>query len=855
MKTTSNVVVMLLFVLLLLFIRTNSNKICIESERKALLNFKGSLKDHSNHLSSWVGQNCCTWKGVGCSKRTGHVMKLDLRNPTLFDDANYGLGGKINPSLLDLKHLHYLDLSMNNFVGIQVPELLGSLKNLRYLNLSFAGFKGNFPCHLGNLTSLRYLDLRDNFLHSPLPDTLAKLTSLTVLDLSGNVFNTTMPYSLCNLSNLVYLDLSFNNFQGPILHCLGNQTSFEYISLASNSFYGPIPVSLGRLSFLRELDVSSNKLNGSVPTSIGQLSKLKKLDISNNSFGGMVSELHFVRLVSLKELSLSSNFLALNNISSNWIPPFQLEVIKMASCMLGPQFPPWLQTQRHVEELIMSNASISDTIPDWFENVYSQVNHLDLSHNQLSGRLPKFEESNRPHRRLSLNSNKFEGPLTPLPSDVVSLDLSNNLLSGPLSLIDDDDDREVRLIFLLLPNNRLNGRIPAYLCKIKTMHVIDLSNNQLSGEIPQCMGDLQELRVLDLANNSLHGRVPTSLGSLQLISLHLRHNRFRGRLPSSLQNLTNLVTLDLGQNAFHGSIPLWIGEKLSKLKFLCLRSNSFYGDIPPQLCRLSSLQLLNLAQNNISGNILHCFGNFTAMVVSKWALGFLVYTEYQENIFDSMKGRDLEYTKTMTYLTSIDLSNNNLVGEIPKEMMDLLGLRSFNVAGNHLQGRIPERIGDLKQLESLDMSRNKFSGPIPPSLSTLNYISHLNLSFNNLSGQIPTGDQLQTLDDQSIYIGNDGLCGVPLLKSCRSDKSRDGDHIHIGERKDGDDSEFLWFYTGIGPGFFFGFLGVSTTLHFKQSWRHAYFSFLDNIYNRLMVTIALKVAWLQRKFQKDTFRG
>ncbi|GMP59352.1 hypothetical protein CsSME_00022657 [Camellia sinensis var. sinensis] len=777
MKTTSNVVVMLLFVLLLLFIRTNSNKICIESERKALLNFKGSLKDHSNHLSSWVGQNCCTWKGVGCSKRTGHVMKLDLRNPTLFDDANYGLGGKINPSLLDLKHLHYLDLSMNNFVGIQVPELLGSLKNLRYLNLS------------------------------------------------------------------------------PILHCLGNQTSFEYISLASNSFYGPIPVSLGRLSFLRELDVSSNKLNGSVPTSIGQLSKLKKLDISNNSFGGMVSELHFVRLVSLKELSLSSNFLALNNISSNWIPPFQLEVIKMASCMLGPQFPPWLQTQRHVEELIMSNASISDTIPDWFENVYSQVNHLDLSHNQLSGRLPKFEESNRPHRRLSLNSNKFEGPLTPLPSDVVSLDLSNNLLSGPLSLIDDDDDREVRLIFLLLPNNRLNGRIPAYLCKIKTMHVIDLSNNQLSGEIPQCMGDLQELRVLDLANNSLHGRVPTSLGSLQLISLHLRHNRFRGRLPSSLQNLTNLVTLDLGQNAFHGSIPLWIGEKLSKLKFLCLRSNSFYGDIPPQLCRLSSLQLLNLAQNNISGNILHCFGNFTAMVVSKWALGFLVYTEYQENIFDSMKGRDLEYTKTMTYLTSIDLSNNNLVGEIPKEMMDLLGLRSFNVAGNHLQGRIPERIGDLKQLESLDMSRNKFSGPIPPSLSTLNYISHLNLSFNNLSGQIPTGDQLQTLDDQSIYIGNDGLCGVPLLKSCRSDKSRDGDHIHIGERKDGDDSEFLWFYTGIGPGFFFGFLGVSTTLHFKQSWRHAYFSFLDNIYNRLMVTIALKVAWLQRKFQKDTFRG
>ena len=38
--------------------------------------------------------------------------------------------GKINPSLLDLKHLIYLDLSYNDFGGIQIPKFLGSMGSL-----------------------------------------------------------------------------------------------------------------------------------------------------------------------------------------------------------------------------------------------------------------------------------------------------------------------------------------------------------------------------------------------------------------------------------------------------------------------------------------------------------------------------------------------------------------------------------------------------------------------------------------------------------------------------------------------------------------------------------------------------
>ncbi|KAF5794251.1 putative non-specific serine/threonine protein kinase [Helianthus annuus] len=906
-------------------ITTSSNVICIASERQSLLIFKQTLKDKNNLLSTWHGVECCEWHGVLCDNQDGHVVKLDLRGQASLDKC---LKGELSPSLQNLKHLRYLDVSMNDFSG-SIPEFLGSFQCLEYLNLSGSFYSKAVPHHLGNLSRLQYLDLSnyiDGFIFpGPIMDDItwvSSLSSLRYLDLSGitigshidwfhpiinmlpslhtlklaftfisipsikfinftslysldlsmNGINSTIPISLANLTSLMHLnlnhnqfhgkipdfngmfsslasiDLSFNSFNTPMPDVLCNLSSLVHLDLSRNMFTGPIPAKIGLLLRLEDLYLQNNQLSGNIPVSLGQLSKLKNLDLSHNSLVGVLTESHLAKLNSLNSLVLSYNSLPLN-FSNGWIAPFKLQAFLASSCNIGPYFPKWLQTQTNLQRLDLSNSSIKDTMPEWFENILSHILYLDLSNNQISGKLPRFHfhsSNDIEDGILKMNSNKFDGSLATFPSNVKILDLSDNLLSGHLPQTDGTMNPSLQVVNL--SNNRFIGTIPIHLCKVPSIILLDLSQNKFSGRLPGCIGNLTNLSVIDLTNNNMTGVVPSSLGCLKLLrSLHLHNNKFEGDIPSSFQNLTKLVTMDLGNNLFTGTIPFWIGEKLSKLRILNLQSNKFTGKIPRQICQLNVLQLLSIAHNSITGTIPDCLGNLSGMMITNSEdefAHFYYMSDYEENILSYMKGRELHYTKIILYLVaSLDLSSNNIVGEIPDALMNLVGLKSLNLSGNLLKGQIPMLIGDLDQLESLDLSMNNFSGRIPHSLTSLNFLSHLNLSFNNLSGTIPNGNQLQTLDDPSIYEGNNGLCGPPLLRSCNRNDVTDN---HVGEDEGQDGTEGLWIYVGMGPGFVVGFMGLLGSLHFIRRWRVAYFETLGNIYGWITLLFALNLARLRR---------
>ncbi|KAJ3671069.1 hypothetical protein LUZ60_008495 [Juncus effusus] len=942
---------------------------CIAKEHAALLSFKEGLEDTSNRLSTWTGDDCCVWKGITCSKKIGHVVRLDLRNTHVDDDGepdiDYALGGNLSSSLLALRHLNYLDLSSNYFNESQIPEFIGSMSNLRYLNLRRTSFIGSIPPQLGNLSNLIYLDLScEDFYsirpvyskdlawlpHLPLLEYLDmsyvnistvanwaqiitmlpslkhlyfsycslqnltyspsffNLSNLVTLDISGNSFGDTTFLNLgwnltslkyldmsgnsfgdktrdktflnlgWNLTSLKYLDMSGNSFGDKTFLNLGwNLTSLKYLDMSINDFNGILPGMFNNLCNIKELDLSYNPINiditelvhvlpqclrsklqslnleftnlignlssllehmtslrtlnlrynnltGPIPYNIRAI-KLSYLDLGRNFLDGAVSKDHFVNLLNLQWLLLYENPLI---VDQNWVPPVSLRWVNLKSCKLGPKFPPWIRRLTNIIGLDISNTSIVDKVPEWFWNTSSHFLYLDLSNNQISGKIHKALQVTF-FTDLYLQNNLFEGPIPPLPKNLINLDLSNNSLSGPLPSM----FRAHNLTRLFLQKNLLNGTIPASICQLHNLWQIDLSSNLLTGHIPMCWTDTNFNTSKDL----------------ELSVLILRNNSLAGTFPFFLKYCQGLVFLDLSYNEFSGNLPSWIGEKLSNLLFLFLRSNMFSGNIPVQITNLyKRLQILDLAHNNFSGSIpapsvndLNLWNDEPRFYYSN-----PLYISDPSNfdtegiLADSMdvltKGTSLEYYGVFISVTSFDLSFNSLAGEIPERLVSyftLTGLNSLNLSGNHLSGNIPMNIGAMQALESLDLSINILSGEIPFSLSNLTFLGYLNFSYNNLSGRIPSGNQLQTFDESS-YIGNSGLCGPPLSKNC----SGNGITIPQGnESRKEDGSDVMSLYLGICIGFIFGLWLVFCVFLFKRKYRIAYFRATDDLYDWVYVFV------------------
>ncbi|XP_050149538.1 receptor-like protein EIX2 isoform X2 [Malus sylvestris] len=593
-------------------------------------------------------------------------------------------------------------------------------------------------------------------------------------------------------------------------------------------------------------------LKGQIPQGMGQLSQLVSLDLSENSLEGIVTEAHFINLTRLQDFSVGIQVthqpMSLKfNMARDWVPPFKLHTFGIRNCQVSPDFWIWIQTQVELIYVTLRGIGISDLPEEWLSRISSQVRWLDLSYNKLGGNFPshlKFPSM----QYFDLSHNQLEGP-APLwwSTKVIILYLNNNMFFGPIP--SNIGQMMPNLQHLVLMENHLNGTIPTSIGgNMQQLEILSLRSNQFSGELPHAWSAGSNMLYLDVGHNNLFGNIPTSLGVLSSLKvLHLNNNNFSGDIPNSLQNCSSLRSFDLGDNKLSGNIPLWIGgSNVSLLNRLLLRSNFFTGHIPHQLCNLLRLHILDLSRNNFSGTIPTCLNNLTLLVNN---IGDVYVNGYLEQTTLILKGRELVYNTTLDLVKSIDLSSNNLQGEIPEEISSLILLGTLNLSMNQLIGRIPSKIGNLRWLETLDLSHNHLTGQIPQSLSSLTSLSHLNLSYNNLSGRIPSGNQLQTLNDFSIYMDNPSLCGVPLFTKCPEDKtfpSKDAKD----KNEDGNDDK-LWFYVSVVLGFIVGFWGVCGTLILKISWRYAYFQFFNIFKEKVALAIALKVARLRSFFYSE----
>lgn len=88
-------------------------------------------------------------------------------------------------------------------------------------------------------------------------------------------------------------------------------------------------------------------------------------------------------------------------------------------------------------------------------------------------------------------------------------------------------------------------------------------------------------------------------------------------------------------------------------------------------------------------------------------------------------------------VTKLELSGNNLRGEIPSELGNLVNLTELDLGGNLLSGPMPSELGNLSSLTRLDVSWNDLTNEIPPELGNLAELRELDLGGYQFSGTIP----------------------------------------------------------------------------------------------------------------------
>ncbi|CAM0902819.1 unnamed protein product [Alopecurus aequalis] len=276
--------------------------------------------------------------------------------------------------------------------------------------------------------------------------------------------------------------------------------------------------------------------------------------------------------------------------------------------------------------------------------------------------------------------------------------------------------------------NYLTGPLPSFIGELINMQYMSFGINALSGPVPKELGNLTKLVSLSISSNNFSGPLPSELGNLaNLQQLYIDSAGLTGPLPSSLSKLTKIQKLWASDNDFTGKIPDYIGSwrSLTELRF---QGNSFEGPIPATLSNLGNLTSLRI------GDILNGSSSSLAFLNNLTSLNILIL----RNCRISDKLVSVNFSK-FTSLSLLDLSFNNITGQVPQTLLNLNSLGFLFLGNNSLSGSLPSSIGS--SLKNLDFSYNQLSGSVPSwaKNSQLNLVTNNFVADSSSNSVLPTG--------------------------------------------------------------------------------------------------------------------
>ncbi|PRQ44334.1 putative leucine-rich repeat domain, L domain-containing protein [Rosa chinensis] len=647
----------------------------------------------------------------------------------------------------------------------------------------WTSFSGDIPNSIGNLKMLSSIDISNCNFTGSVPKSIENLTQLADLEMSRNRFNS--PISSVNwatLVNLETLDLSNNQLYGTIPSSVVSLPKLETLTLSNNRvlFSGRVPEFSNTSSpLLDTLDWQNNNLDGQIPTSIFNLQGLLFLNLSSNNFSGF--PFNGPRLpINLSSVNLSNNSMLFdyNGSKSSFL---QIRHLVLASNKLRA-FPDFLRNQSILYYLDLSNNQIQGKIPNWILSLKT-LNFLDLSGNSLASLEAPLRNSTSALSSLDLHSNKLQGEI---PNWILSVKCLNSLDLSGNSLVTLEDplpnstsalsslDLHSNKLQVDLHSNQLQGHFPLFLSSI----YLDYSRNNFSSSIPIDIGEFISIgSYLSLSSNNFHGAIPESICNAGARVLDLSNNSLSGNIPQCLTQLLSLSVIDLGRNNLSGTIPDNFLNSC-ELQTLDLSNNQIQGWFPKSLVNCSRLKVLNIGNNNISDT-------FPCMLMSISTLHVLVL---QSNKFYGSIGCP-KTNDTWPVLQIIDLAHNNFNGDmlgrmslswqamvsndddsptnlgysfqpIMRRNKFMFTRDGYQYDGSHsyyidaitntITGSELDMVKILTIFTLIDYSSNKFNGSIPEEIGKLKSLYVLDLSGNAFTGKIPSSfgkmRQLESLD-------------------------------------------------------------------------------------------------------------
>ncbi|MBA0750047.1 hypothetical protein Gogos_003911 [Gossypium gossypioides] len=368
-----------------------------------------------------------------------------------------------------------------------------------------------------------------------------------------------------------------------------------------------------------------------------------------------------------------------------------------------------------LEVLSLSDNALEGELPSCLANL-SSLYHLDIYGNQFIGNGASIALA-------SLTLFKFVSP-------------SRNLFEVQSFFMSLANHSSLKVLFgnqnKLIEEPTTQTWVPKF--QLKFFRLSNCKTKELNNEVPKFLYYQNDLRVIYLSYNNFGGKVPLWLFENNTITgaFLMKGNSFISRdLQFSSHPNPYMFVVDLSENKIQGQIPTNICSIFPKLRRLNLSSNILEGNIPPCLGSLKSGYdglYLDLSHNQLSGGI-------------------------PENI-------DITIVR-LSPLMVMDLSNNNLYGELPRWISNLSDLVALNISENQLTGEIPNWVGTLSALRVLFLKANFFMGEIPIELCKLHSLNIIVLSQNNLSSPIPfclSNLTLEPNDEKSSTTTNWGFC-------------------------------------------------------------------------------------------------